>query len=1115
MTTIEAGRVNPGDQTAREAVLTDLTSTLFVEAGAGTGKTTALVGRIVKLVESGVLVRQIAAITFTEAAAAELKDRVRHRLDERRLEAPAGSDIETRCRFALGELDGAALQTLHAFAQRILAAFPLEAGLPPRIEIADEIRSGIEFNEDWARLMDEMLQGDDPSLARAFTLRLEVKHLRAIAQSFHDNLDRIEKAVFADVEAKGDWRPIPDLLDRAFALTEPVLARGGIDPLVAFVQGLSTFRQLMDQIHDDDEMLAFLANREPLAPGRTAGNQKTWGKHGEKDAVHEALQAAEAARALFVSSARTACLMPILRRLQRFTLERAAERRSRGVLQFDDLLVLAAQLLRNNGEVRKAMAARFSHILIDEFQDTDPLQLEIATLLAASNDDVEGLNWDQIPVETGKLFFVGDPKQSIYRFRRADILLYQRARECFGGRTNGLTDLTANFRSREDILAFVNLVFGELIGPAPKPGQPAYTALTGGRAAPIEGTAVHLFGGPLSKDLKVKVDQMREAEAADMVKLIGAIRGGWQVTAESGGVRAARLNDIAILVPTRIAFQSLERALDDANIPYRLESRSLLYGTQEVVDLTNILAAIDDPTDEVSVVAALRSPAFACGDDDLYEYVKSGGHWDYTRKLPEMAIKTPVPAAMETLGDLHASRWWYTVSELVERVMRERRLFEVAFANRRPRESWQRLRFVLEQARGFSEAGGATLRQFVEWLQMQSKTGARVTESVVPEADDDAVRVLTIHAAKGLEFPIVMLAGLDRPQRDDRSIAIWETESDTPQVRVGTRLTGYFDTPGFDAVKNYETEMGALEDIRLYYVAATRARDHLVVSLYHKATDSSATAARRTYMTCVTNGLPFEALDELVLPPHAADQPDGGQEMGDPAAARTAWLENRAKLIEASARSNTLAATAIAKQSAGGPPEKQEQADPEQPWRRGRAGTSIGRAVHAVLQSLDLATGEGMEDAAGAQSVAEGVPERRAEIIDLARKALASDAVRAALASGRFWRELYVAADVDGTVVEGFIDLLYETEEGLVIVDYKTDEAGTDEQVKAALERYELQGAAYALALERAMPGRKVAACCFVFVRPSREERIADLADAMRRVGDLLAKSSTVVAAPA
>ncbi|MEO6397934.1 MAG: UvrD-helicase domain-containing protein, partial [Tepidiformaceae bacterium] len=282
------------DQAARDAVASELTATLFVEAGAGTGKTSALVGRIVQLVESGVPIRQIAAITFTEAAAAELKDRVRQQLDLRRASETAAPEVKARCTLALDDLDGAALQTLHAFAQRMLAAFPLEAGLPPRIEIADEIRSEIEFKEDWARLMDEMLSTEDRSLARAFSLGLEVKHLEAIARAFHNNLDRIELAEFHDSEPEGDSSRIPALLDEAFALLEPAARRGPTDLLVSFVQSLRTFRLALDQVRDEEEMLGLLANRISLAPKRgNSGNKAVWGPNREKEEMHELLGEAE------------------------------------------------------------------------------------------------------------------------------------------------------------------------------------------------------------------------------------------------------------------------------------------------------------------------------------------------------------------------------------------------------------------------------------------------------------------------------------------------------------------------------------------------------------------------------------------------------------------------------------------------------------------------------------------------------------------------------------------------------------------------------------------------------------------------------------------------------
>ena len=183
-----------------------------------------------------------------------------------------------------------------------------------------------------------------------------------------------------------------------------------------------------------------------------------------------------------------------------------------------------------------------------------------------------------------------------------------------------------------------------------------------------------------------------------------------------GGERAsrpARYQDIAILMPTRTTLPPIEQALEQAGIPYRVESRSLVYDTQEVRDLLAVLRSVDDPTDEVALVAALRSPAFGCGDDDLLRFHQAGGHWDYRRDPPAaLPPEDPLTRAMTALGGFHHRRSWETISGLVEAVIRERRLFELAFAYRRPRERWQRLRFVLDQARAFAEAGGSTLRQF-------------------------------------------------------------------------------------------------------------------------------------------------------------------------------------------------------------------------------------------------------------------------------------------------------------------------------------------------------------------------------------------------------------------
>jgi ATP-dependent helicase/nuclease subunit A len=786
--------------------------------------------------------------------------------------------------------------------------------------------------------------------------------------------------------------------------------------------------------------------------------------------------------------------------LRQFILQYADERRQEGRLEFHDLLVRARDLLRRDASVRRALRASFSHLLIDEFQDTDPIQTDIAMLLACEETDGSPPAWQQSAIEEGRLFFVGDPKQSIYRFRRADIALYRAVQRRFEDRT---VRLTQNFRSLRPVIEWVNGVFGELMGEGTADGQASYTALDARWETPQgAGLTVRILGGPGSGNM----GPIRETEAAEIARLIRTAKAeGWPVADKDASgervFRAARYAEIAILLPTRTALPQIERALDEAGVPYRVESRSLVYDTQEVRDLLTILRSIDDPTDEVALVGALRSPAFGCGDDDLLRFCQAGGRWDYRRDPPaSLATDDPVASAMAALHDFHKRRWWEPINGIVEAVIRERRLFELAFAHRRPRERWQRLRFVLDQARAFAEAGGATLRQFIDWAELQAEEGTRVVETVVPEPDDDAVRVMTVHASKGLEFSIVVLAGLNVGQPPGRGIQVLWNPDGQPEVRIGPE-TARFETPGFEPLAAAESQMDDYEKVRLMYVAATRARDHLVVSLHHK--DGSTCHAARLHELC--QQMPHLWLSPEM--PEAAPAAPGDRPtliFDDGTEQRRRWVETRRQRLEALAQVPVVAATAIARRAAAvDDPNLQKDAPVEEipPWRRGRAGTALGRAVHAVLQTIDLATGADLEGAARAQAAAEGIAERANEVARVVRAALQAPSVREAMDGGRYWREVFVATPVDEVTIEGFIDLLYETEAGLVVVDYKTDVVPGEAELEAAMARYRLQGAAYATALQEAL-GRPVSSCRFVFVQASgaRERAVDDLPQAISDV---------------
>ncbi len=1099
------------DQPARDAVAGELDATLFVEAGAGTGKTTAMVGRIVALVTTGrARLSEIAAITFTEAAAAELRDRVTEALERAAaLEVDGSSSGPAHAAAALAEVDGAAILTLHAFARRVLSEHPFDAGLPPVIEVFDELRSTVAFDERWDGFVDRLLE--TPSLEqpvlRALACGVTLGHLRLLARQFDANWDLVLDAELgrpdlSPVERAGVLGPLRAARALAHWCHDPT------DKMAERLAGLGDFVEDLAAADGEDEVLRLLVRAPSLAA--RVGRQERW--HGHLSEVRAQLAAAQAARVELIARIANEAMGQLLVELRALTLAAAAERRRDGRLEYHDLLVQARQLVRDHPAVGAALGSRYRYLLIDEFQDTDPIQAELALRIASADPDAAGTPWTELTFEPGRVFFVGDPKQSIYRFRRADVGLFLWAGEREGSRA---VTLSRNFRSVPGVLDWVNAVFSDLIGDGEPGLQPAFEPLAPVRpplGGPGAGPPVVVLGGPV--DDEASLAAIRAQEAAEIASAIRAARDeGWRVGEEG---RPARLSDVTVLVPTRTGVPDLQRALDAADVPYRLEVSSLVYGSPEVRDLLTVLRAVDDPTDEVSVVAALRSALFGCGDDDLVDFRLAGGRWDYRQPPPgSLGTDHPVVLGQAALARLHGGRWWSDVSALVEEVLADRRQWELALDGPRPREAWRRLRFVADQARQFADAVGGDLRRYLAWTDLQAAEDARVTEVVLPEHDDDAVRIMTIHAAKGLEFPIVVLAGLNVPwSRRGGPEVLWGP--DGPEVHLNQDI----ESPGFAALSSFERRAELSERRRLLYVAATRARDHLIVSLAHKAQGASNSHAALLDAACRAHPSLWRRLDPPVTPlgPVAAVTPPAADHVDDPAT-RSAWGDEHAeRLAAALARPRVLAATAVAKLGrsdergdvGSGTPddpglEKGEPGGELPAWRRGRAGTSVGRAVHAVLQAVDLATGSGLEALAVAHATAEGVADEAGEVARLVRAALESPTLRS-LSTRRYWKELYVGAPVEGRVLEGFLDLLIEGPDGLQIVDYKTDRAATEGDLDQALDRYRLQGAAYAVAVEAAV-GSPVAACTFLFLRRDGAvaREIEDLPAAMAEVRSRLA----------
>ena len=1132
------------DLDARRRIAGDLDANLMVVAGAGTGKTTALVGRVVELVRSGTAsLREIAAITFTEAAAAELRQHVRHAVE---LAALAGDPTMVE---ALAEVDDAAISTLHSFAQRILLEQCVEAGLPPGFEVLDDTADTADFDARWTRFADTLL--DDPEAERAlvlgFTLGLRPTDLAAIAWNLHTQWDRLEDGGLDYLRAArpctDDWpttdpAPVIAAIDRA--LESLGWCTDDEDKMAQHLSGLlADARALLVTAGSDS--LATLQVLDTLPPLRSSfGRQENWG--GRIAEVRAACAQAEEARLEALDAVRRAVLGDLVARLATFTLAAAEERRVEGRITFHDLLVHARRLLRQGGDGLAALRRRYRRLLIDEFQDTDPIQVELAARLAAANEG-DAVVSDARP---GALFVVGDPKQSIYRFRRADIELFEDVSSDIGATVL----LQTNFRSLPGIVEFVNVVFDEIFGHGSVPGQAPFHALDAARQTPLgdekgAGPAgvgssgadvVQLtFDGigtgaaapppamtPVTKPpapvvtvggaVAASTPEVRRRAAEDASAAIGHIMGRrWLVQdIDSGDRRPARWSDIAVLIPARSALASLEEAFEDAGIPYRLEGAALLWGAEEVREVLSVLRAVDDPADAVAVVAALRSPGLACGDDDLVTWHAAGGGWDPRADRPPASEDHPVATAMTVLERLHRRRWWSEPSAMVAAAYEELRSFDLALVHRRPRDYWHRLRWLLDQARLFDETPGGTLRAFLRWAELRAEGDGRVGGVGPPDPDDDAVRVMTIHGAKGLEFPVVVLAGLERDQADaPRPPAVVWAQPNVPEVHVG-----FFRTAGFEQAGLRDMHLEVLEQHRLLYVGMTRARDHLVLCLHHKERNGVADSSLASLVTRICSehpGLcrrlpegdgddaaadggrsPIRTDAPLGVPSVGGDRPEAGGHR-----VPAGWESERATLLATRRRRPVTTATAVAHfggtdEGGGGvdvalsPPDPGWPTSPVVEWDDADVPRLIGRAVHATLADIDLATGcdaggSGAGEVARARAVAQGVENHASEVTTMVTAALSSPTVARA-ATRRHWREVYVSAPIgDSGVLEGFVDLLFDDEGALVVVDYKTDRHRDGQALAASVATYRLQVAAYAVALESST-GLDVGRCVLVFV---------------------------------
>ncbi len=636
-----------------------LSRTCLVEAGAGTGKTTVLVSRFLALLGTGTDISRIVAITFTEKAAGELKVKLRVALEER-----VGKGDSTLAEPLL-HIDRAVIGTIHSFCATLLRESPVEARVDPGFAVADGLSRTLLLTRTWDAWLDgELARGLPPALAEARSLGFTLEKARELADLLANNRDLMDHVPSARPQADPD-RFAEELEREAADFLR--LARehcadeedGGYRAIVKFADTVAAASYLSGAAR-----ISYLLKNVRPAPGSRQGNRTNWGADVLRSLRERAAALRDRQEELAAAASHNAAVA-LVGWLRGFIDRYEAAKIAAGVLDFDDLLLKARDLLRDSTEARERWKGAYDHILVDEFQDTDPLQCEVVFYLSESSGRPAGA-WDGVRIEPGKLFIVGDPKQSIYRFRRADIEMYEHAKSVAGD----VLHLTENFRTRPGLVAEVNAAFEGVMVP-PEDGrkyQPGYEPLVPARGPDAAGPGLVILLPPGGAPAGGKVDEVRAEEARAVAAFIAEARGTDALSVWDRGAdawRPAGLGDIAILFRRTASLEAYEEALAAYDIDFRVAGGRRFYARREVLELSAVLTAVDDPHNGVAVVGALRSPFLGVSDESiLLHRLKAGtlNYLDGRRGVPE------VDSAFALLAGLHRSRSAARVSEVIRSV---------------------------------------------------------------------------------------------------------------------------------------------------------------------------------------------------------------------------------------------------------------------------------------------------------------------------------------------------------------------------------------------------------------------------------------------------------------
>ena len=834
------------DQDAREVIRTDLDQNLMVLAGAGAGKTHELIERMINTIASrGTEVQNLAAITFTRKAAGEMRSRLFSGLNNA---AKLAEDPETKRRLtqALGDIDKCYIGTIHSFCSRLLRERPVEAGLSPDFVELEEREEEILRSTFWHRYIQDCHLNEDPRLSAFEALGIKVQEL------YNYFKDRCR---YSDLPLKPTETPEPDLgptiqsvLDVMDEAESHLPENTGSDS-DGFMKTLQRARhtQLYQNLEVPAVSVEFLKLFAKKSPGVTLRSWQDQGDYAKvlRDEIYPNLREEIVNPALdtwreYVYTCTAPFIDDALEAYDRHRMETAR-------LTFQDLLLQAAALLRTRPDVRAFFQQRYHHLFVDEFQDTDPVQAELLFYLTGT--DTTEQDWRRLIPRPGSLFLVGDEKQSIYRFRRADVETFRLVSNCIEKSGGQVLELNTSFRTLGKTVDWLNKSFENLFDAEEDRYQASFTPIFEYRPDGTDSAGIRKLTIPqISRNNRTEIATLEADATAQAIAAAIAGKSPLNGTDEDAPLPpVASPGDFLILTLTRKVLPIFARALEQRGIPYDLTGGGRIADSEEFNGLVDLFETLYVPEDPLPFIAYLRGPFVGLGDDDLYHFRQAGGRFNYTYPVPTdlaPALAYCFNNAIQRLERIH--EWLITKSPGAAFDLALRDLGLIPFASTREAGASRagNLIRLLALVREWENQGHHWGYVVNEVRAMIEDENYKVEEMTLESGREDVVRLMNLHQAKGLEGRVVFLVDSgDSPKSRDPNFHVTRT-ADIPYLSLPLRLAGLYhreiigQPAGWAEDAEEEKRFLSGEALRLLYVAATRARNLLVISHYQRKSGS-------------------------------------------------------------------------------------------------------------------------------------------------------------------------------------------------------------------------------------------------------------------------------------